>query len=144
MSVITNIILSVSVLDTHSVDTSISDWLKEQHRSPLLRVDDYWQDRKVLEIPVYIGAYNYLNIFSLYELIAYGVDWKSPLDVMFVDKTEDSNLHVFTFVINDGFVCPCGDKIDRNKTRQECGCGRAYWITPLWNDGCTILRFEGL
>jgi hypothetical protein len=78
MSSVTNIILTCSIVDDHVLD---SDKLE---KLGLFRVDNLASGAvgkgKVIEAPIYIGAFNYLDEVEFFELVG-PLNWESPEDV---------------------------------------------------------------
>ena len=67
MSRITNVIVTLDILDHRFVIDRLNTWLRLADHCPLLKVDDHCGGR-AFEAHVYMGAFNYFNSNRFIEL----------------------------------------------------------------------------
>lgn len=143
MSVVTNVILTCSGLDEGLIIGTISRWLQYQDRQPLRQVDQYWYGHKGMEMPVYIGAYNYFTPSALSAFLGLQLNWELPLKMMMISRTDEENPRVSEFDIHHSEFCLCHEKLQIDKTRQICPrCEKIYWIRWISSTEYQILRFD--
>lgn len=152
MSVVTNIILSVSVLDKNLV-VDVDNWIRFNHYyyNQLMDIDLCWQGNKGFEGCVVMGAYNYFDLYEFKDHIFKFIPWKEPQDVQLLSKTEeqqkfditsfkDVTIEISTTPLP---TCPyCIRPLNLNKTQQHCQCGKYYLIHWYNSDSYSILTPE--
>lgn len=98
MSHVSNVILSFSILeDEKRVMREVNDYLEKEENQRFESADfkvggKFWYGgHKVLETPLWLGAFNYLHIGSLLKFMR-GVQWEYPDEVQLIVKDQDSDL----------------------------------------------------
>lgn len=95
MSRVTNIILAFEVLTDHSKTIEpLNKWLLDKYRNNLERVDQHAGGNKQMEVEVWMGAFNY---FQVYELETQLGSWPEDLCItLMVQEQDDDHFRVLT------------------------------------------------
>jgi len=69
MSSVTDVILSISSLETQLPITKINGYLFDIHKSILKNVNEYSGGNKEMKSRIFIGAFNYFNIDDFLDIM---------------------------------------------------------------------------
>ena len=96
MSIVTNIILHFSIIEENSNTIDIINaLLRKNNHGELGDGELSNKGGKHLESPIYIGAFNYLDVSALLDLIS-AIKWTEPENVqLFIQGQSDSKFMVF-------------------------------------------------
>lgn len=93
MSVVTNVVLVTGLMDEPQVE-EINQWLYDNGFGSVVRVDQHAGGSKVMEVNVYLGAFNYLDESSFVEF-AQTRNWRWPEEFSLFVQTEDRPSRIF-------------------------------------------------
>ena len=113
MSVVTNLILSFSVSeDERSREKEINSFYNNGRNFKIISADferneaeDYYEVKtwyagsKYLETPLYVGAYNHLDIDGLIEHLK-KVHWEEPKSVQLIIKRQESDIFEIIHIVD--------------------------------------------
>ena|ERR1043165_4583585 len=109
MSVVTNVVLTFSILedDGHNDDwaeiiSSINKYFDEQGRRGFIVVPremDWYGGNKVLEAPLFVGAFNHLGLEDFIEHLK-TIKWEYPEEVQLWVKEQEDDVFRTVFPFN--------------------------------------------
>lgn len=90
MSLVTNVLLKC-LWEQPCVD-KINEWLEEHEKGKLAKVDGYAGGRKFMELDLYAGAFNYLDVIAFIDVVD-GQPWDDREHVqLFIQEQKDDFL----------------------------------------------------
>ncbi len=97
MSYVCNVVLLMGVMeergDTVPALDFINAWLEEDGQGRLHRADQYGTNRKVMEVTVALGAFNYLDVEGLLSTFQ-SAPWEDPESVQLLIRNQDDDLFI--------------------------------------------------
>lgn len=93
MSRVTSVIIVSSIIDS-KVITVLNEWIVEHYGCGLKRVDSYAGGNKAMEVDVYAGAFNFLDVHKFKDLMDENL---SDSRIVVIIKEEDSDIDIHRF-----------------------------------------------
>ena len=94
MSWVTNVILTCALGDEDRIG-EVNEFFTDRAEHLFDMIDGKYAGTKVLEVPIFIGAYNYLDIKSFIFHLRTRVSWEEPALVqVFIKDQEDERFRV--------------------------------------------------
>ena len=99
MSLVTNLLLHIGLLDSNPVNGAIvrvNEYFSQQGKTGLVGLDDpslpkaWYGGSKFLEAQLYVGAFNFLDLQGFLSHLR-GLDWKEPgvVQVIVMEQEDD-------------------------------------------------------
>lgn len=108
MSVVTNVLLNMSIIEDHENRLhDVNVYLLKEHKSGLVDMDDeslphrWYGGNKMLEVNLSIGSFNYLDLVRLCEHLR-TINFSCPEDVQLIVCEQEES----TFKIVDPYTYP--------------------------------------
>lgn len=97
MSLVTNVVFSYSIGEDDDIIKQVNRYFTDNPLIGLVSCDDmnrtplgWYGGTKMLETPLFIGSFNYLNLPDLLDHLR-TIDWKYPEDVQLIVQEQDDN-----------------------------------------------------